>query len=43
MYFEYCQKEIKDENQVKARKLLKSRRNQRRKSSQSMEVIFSKT
>ena len=43
MYVEYFQEEIKDENQAKVRKLLKSRRNQRQKSSQSTKVIFSKS
>ena len=53
MYFKYfkivskygitSQEEIKNGNQVKAQKLFKSRRNQRRISSQSKEVNFSKS
>ena len=42
MYFKYCQEEIKDGNQIKARKLFKLRGNQRRKSSQSTKANFIK-
>ena len=42
MYFKNCQEEIKEENQIKARKLFKLRGNQSRKSSQSTEANFSK-